>query len=198
MVTAHAANVSVPMTALGAVPPEDSRRQRELMERARSGDEDAFEVLVRRHEELAFRVALRMTGSPQDAQDVVQDALLAAWQALPGFHGDATFSTWLVRIVINRCHNLGRARHPTQPLLDEPAAHSPTTDTVVVAHHHHDAVVRAVMALPFDQRAALVLHTFSGHTHAQVGAILGITEVAAKVRVHRARRALLDRLEDWR
>lgn len=185
------------MNALGAEPSEDSRWQRALVERARAGDEASFEALVHRHEDVAYRVALRMTGSAQDAQDVVQDALLSAWQNLATFHGDATFGTWLVRIVINRCHNLARARHPTQPLVEEPEAHDPRTDTVVVEHEHHDAVVRAVMALPFDQRAALVLHTFSGHSHAQVGAILGITEVAAKVRVHRARRTLLARLRDW-
>ena len=97
-----------------------------------------------------------------------------------------------------RSHNLSRARHLTLPLMDEPESRVPTTDTLVVNHHHQDAVVRAVMALPFDQRAALVLHTFSGHSHAQVGEILGISEVAAKVRVHRARRTLVARLQDWR
>lgn len=186
------------MTVLGAVPPEDSVGQRGLVERARAGDDGAFETLVHRHEDVAYRVALRMTGSSQDAQDVVQEALLSAWQNLPAFHGDSTFGTWLIRIVINRCHNLSRGRRVTQPLVDDPQSHVPTTDALVVNHHHQEAVVRAVMALPFDQRAALVLHTLSGHSHAQVGAILGISEVAAKVRVHRARRTLLDRLQDWR
>ena len=178
-------------------PAEDSRWQRTLVDRARAGDQVSFEILVHRHEDVAYRVALRMTGSAQDAQDVVQDALLSAWQNLASFHGDSTFGTWLIRIVINRCHNLSRDRHPTQPLKGDPAAPGAMTDSVVVNRHHQDAVVRAVMALPFDQRAALVLHTFSGHSHAQVGAILGITEVAAKVRVHRARRTLLARLQDW-
>ena len=186
------------MTVLEGIPAEDSRGQRGLVERARAGDDCAFETLVHRHEDVAYRVALRMTGSSQDAQDVVQEAFLAAWQHLPSFHGDSTFGTWLIRIVINRCHNLSRGRHVAVPLMDEPESGAPAIDTVVVEHHHQDAVVRAVMALPFDQRAALVLHTFSGHTHAQVGAILGITEVAAKVRVHRARRTLLDQLQDWR
>ena len=198
MVTPHDANPAGTMNALGTEPTEDSRRQRALVERARAGDEPSFEALVHRHEDVAYRVALRLTGSTQDAQDVVQDALLSAWQNLPAFHGDATFGTWLIRIVINRCHNLCRNRHPTQPLDTDPESHVPTTDSMVVTHHHHDAVLRAVMALPVDQRAALVLHTLSGHSHAQVGAILGITEVAAKVRVHRARRTLLARLQDWR
>lgn len=139
-----------------------------------------------------------MTGSPHDAQDVVQDALLAAWRRLPAFRNDSTFGTWLVRIVINRCHNLSRSRHPTQPLREEePDARSPATDAIVVARHHRDAAVRAVLALPFDQRAPLVLHALSGHTYAQVGDILGISEGAARVRVHRARRALTAELEDW-
>lgn len=185
------------MTAFGEIPPEDPRWQRALVDRARAGDDGAFEALVHRNQDVAYRVALRLTGSSQDAQDVVQESLLSAWQNLPHFHGDAAFETWLIRIVINRCHNLDRARHPTQPLVDDPEAQDPRTDTVVVNRHHHDAVVRAVMDLPYDQRAALVLHTFSGHSHAQVGAILGISEVAAKVRVHRARRTLLTRMQDW-
>ncbi|SDB84827.1 RNA polymerase sigma-70 factor, ECF subfamily [Sanguibacter gelidistatuariae] len=187
------------MNAIGSGPSEDSGWQRALVAQARVGDEDAFETLVRLHQDVAYRVALRMTGSPQDAQDVVQDALLAAWRGLPAFRSDSLFGTWLVRIVINRCHNLSRAEHPTQPLRDEePDTRGPATDTAVVTQHHHDAAIRAVMALPFDQRAALVLHTFSGHTYAQVGGILGISESAAKVRVHRARRALVTRLQDWR
>lgn len=179
----------------------------ELVRRARDGDEQAFADLVRPHVDRSYAVALRMTGNPADAQDVVQDALVSAWQHLGAFAGASSFATWVTRIVINRCHNLRRDRHPTEP-LDEEAADAlgesgrqgwsvPGVDGQVVVRQHLAAVQEAIVGLPFDQRAALVLST-SGSSHAETAAVLGITEQAARVRVHRARRALLARLGDWR
>lgn len=166
---------------------------------ARQGDEEAFAALVRAHQDRLYAIALRLTGDPHSAQDAVQDSLLRAWQGLPFFRGDARFSTWVTRIVINRCHNLRRGTRPVDALPgDESAATAPAADTLVLASQRWQATQAAVLALPFDQRAALVLHTFAGYTHAETGRLLGITEAAAKVRVHRARKALLAALQDWR
>ncbi len=182
-----------------STPDADAGWQAALLAQAKAGDDAAFEALVRLHQDRAFAVALRMTGNPLDAQDVVQDALLQAWRSLGGFRGEAGFGTWLVRIVINRCHNLRRGARPTTPLLDrDPVSGVPGPDTVVQAEHRRLATAAALQALPFDLRAALVLYTFGSSTHAEVGRILGISETAAKVRVHRARRALTDRLQEWR
>lgn len=177
----------------------ESRR----VELARTGDEEAFAALVRTHQDRLYRVALRMTGSPSDAQDVVQETLLQAWQHLPGFRGDSGFSTWVTRILINRCHNLHRARRPVDPLPEETGSdpampHSPAADTLAITAHSRDAVRRALLALPLDQRAPLVLTTFADYTYAETGRILGISENAAKVRAHRARRALAAALQEWR
>jgi RNA polymerase sigma-70 factor (ECF subfamily) len=169
------------------------------VELARAGDEEAFTALVRTHQHRLYAVALRLTGTPDDAQDVVQDAFLQAWQGLPLFRGDAQFSTWVTRIVINRCHNLRRGARPTEPVRgDDGAPTVPPADTVVIASQRWEAAQAAVLDLPFDQRAALVLNTFAGCTHAETGRILGVTESAAKVRVHRARKTLSARLQDWR
>ncbi len=177
--------------------------EQEWLELARQGDEAAFAALVRAHQDRLYRVALRMTGDPHAAQDVVQDALVQAWQHLPGFRGEAGFSTWVTRIVINRCHNLHRAARPTVPLPDEttggealPAA--PAAESVALAAGRREAVRQALLSLPFDQRAPLVLTTFGGYTYAEAGRVLGISESAAKVRAHRARRALATRLQEWR
>lgn len=183
----------------GRGPSEDTGWQQTLVTRATAGDENAFEALVRLHQDHAYGVALRMTGRAHDAQDVVQEALLQAWTGLPRYRGDANFRTWLTRIVINQCHNLRRAVRPTDGLpQDDPVLSLPSADSEVVAAHRWEATMKAVLALPFDQRAPLVLHVFSGCTHAEVGRILGISESAAKVRVHRARRALTAGLKDWR
>ena len=169
------------------------------MRLAREGDEEAFAALVRTHQDRLYAIALRLVGDPHDAQDVVQDALLKAWQGLPSFRGDARFSTWVTRIVINRCHNLRRGTRPVLALDgDDGAPTAPGADTLVVAGQRWQATEAAVLALPFDQRTALVLHTFAGYTHAETGQILGITEAAAKVRVHRARKALVAAMQDWR
>ena len=169
------------------------------MRQARAGDETAFEALVRMHQDRAYAVALRMTGNAEDARDVTQDAFLRAWQGLAGYREDAAFGTWLTRIVINRCHNLRRAARPTVTLAEhDPTDPAPATETRVEHAERHSATMAAVLALPFDQRAALVLHTLNGYTHAEVGRILGTSESAAKVRVHRARRALIEQLQEWR
>jgi RNA polymerase sigma-70 factor (ECF subfamily) len=169
---------------------------------ARRGDENAFAALVREHQDQLYRVALRMVGDPHDAQDAVQEAFLQAWQHLSSFRGDAQFSTWITRILLNRCANLIRSRRPAGPLPEsdsEPdVPRTPGAESVAVAAHRRDAVRRAVLSLPVDQRAPLVLTTFAGYTHAETGRILGISENAAKVRAHRARRALSSVLEEWR
>lgn len=190
--------MSGPLAADGADPWEGRR-----VELARAGDEEAFAALVRTHQDRLYRVALRMTGSPSDAQDVVQETLLQAWQHLPGFRGESGFSTWVTRILINRCHNLHRAHRPADPLTeatesDPGMPHSPAADTLAVTTQSRDAVRRALLALPLDQRAPLVLTTFAGHSFAETGRILGISEGTAKVRAHRARRALATALQGWR
>ena len=180
--------------------PVDEPVQARWVRLARDGDEDAFAALVRAHADRLYAVALRLTGHPQDAQDVVQDTLLQAWQRLPDFREHAQFSTWVTRILINRCHNHRRDTRATSPLPDADATlpSTPPADLLAVDAARRDAVRDAVLSLPFDSRAPLVLVTFAGHTHAEVGQVLGISETAAKVRVHRARRALLQRLQEWR
>jgi RNA polymerase sigma-70 factor, ECF subfamily len=181
----------------------DDPLEERRVELARRGDEDAFAALVRTHQDRLYRIALRMVGDRQDAQDVLQETLLQAWEHLPGFRGEAAFPTWVTRILINRCHNVHRARRPTAPLPEETGTtagipQTPAAETLAIAEQGREAVRRAVSSLPLDQRAPLVLTTFGGYTHAETGRILGISEGAAKVRAHRARRELATRLQEWR
>jgi RNA polymerase sigma-70 factor (ECF subfamily) len=183
-------------------PAEDLLEQR-WVALAGQGDEQAFAELARSHQDQLYRVALRMLGDPGAAQDVVQDALLQAWQHLPGFRGEARFSTWVTRIVINRCHNAQRRLRPTVALPHTADAEkvlpwAPAADTDALAAGTRDAVREALLSLPFDQRAPIVLTTFAGLTHAEAARVLGISEGAAKVRAHRARRTLAERLQGWR
>ena len=89
---------------------------RVLVDAARAGDVEAFEVLVRRHQGRVYRVALRLLGSDADAQDAAQETFIRAWRGLGRFRGESAVSTWLYRIVTNRCLNVIAARRPAESL----------------------------------------------------------------------------------
>lgn len=167
-----------------------------LVGKALEGDADAFEALVRRHHTRIYRIALRIVGNPQDAQDVTQDVLIQLWGSLAGFLGGSTFTTWLYRIVVNRSLNHRRRSHPTVPLLgdDRPAA-GPAEE--VIARQRADATARAIGNLPAEQRAVIVLHQLEDFSYAEVAAILGVPESTVRGRLARGRRTLVEQLREW-
>src|SRR4051812_21257315 len=157
------------------------------------GDNQAFAVLVRRHRDRLWAVALRTTGDREEAADAVQDALLSAHRAAERFRGDSAVTTWLHRIVVNACLDRIRRRqaHPTVPLPDgsrdedrpggtEPAAPMPDHDTALM-------VRAALAALPADQRAAIVLVDVQGYPVAEAAEVLGVAEGTIKSRCARGR-----------
>ena len=165
-----------------------------LVDAARRGDVDAFEVLVRRYQEPVYRVALRMLGSESDAQDAGQEALIRAWRSLAHFRGDSAFATWLYRIVTNRCLNVLAARRPVEPLTE--AHPDPGADPATIAERRERfrAVADSILALPSEQRAALVLREFQGLAYEEVAEVLGVSPAAVKGRIHRARLGVAERL----
>ena len=165
-----------------------------LVDAARRGDVDAFEVLVRRYQEPVYRVALRMLGSESDAQDAGQEAFIRAWRSLARFRGDSAFATWLYRIVTNRCLNVLAARRPVESLTE--AHPDPGADPATIAEHRERfrAVADSILALPAEQRAALVLREFQGLAYEEVAEVLGVSPAAVKGRIHRARLGVAERL----
>ncbi len=170
-----------------------------LVKSAQDGDLDAFETLVRRHQAPVYRVALRMLGSPVDAQDITQESFVRAWRYLDRFRGQSSVSTWLYRIVTRRCLDHITARRPAadpRELELEPGGVDPADSAE--QRERLRAVTRAIAGLPADQRAALVLREFEGLSYEDVGEVLGISVAAVKGRIHRARRGVLDQTADWR
>lgn len=172
----------------------------ELIEEAKAGDHDAFEELVRQTYTDTYTLAFRLVGDEEDARDVVQETYLRAHKGLKRFRGDAQFSTWLHRITAN-CANthLGRrGRHAYEPLPDEPsiADDHPQRDPELRAGNQvlRDQLTEALLALPPKLRAVVVLRDIYDLTHDTIAEELGITESAAKVRLHRARKRLRERL----
>jgi RNA polymerase sigma-70 factor (ECF subfamily) len=171
-----------------------------LVDAAREGDRDALDDLVRATYGGTYTLAYRLTGNEDDARDVVQDAYLRAYRGLRRFRGDAQFTTWLYRITANCSANLlaKRARHRTEPLADdEPVIDlRPEVDPELrLAGSDDRARIAAALAeLPWRLRQVIVLRDIYDLAHGAIAKELGITEAAAKVRLHRARRRLRDLL----
>lgn len=171
-----------------------------LVAAARDGDRAAFEELVRLTSADTYTLAYRLVDDEEDARDVVQEAYLRAYRGIGRFRGDAQFSTWLYRITANvaSSHIGRRRRHRHDELVDDhsrvddhpernPEARA---DTRVL----RDQLTRALEELPPRLRAVVVLRDVYDLPHEAIAAELGITESAAKVRLHRARRRLRERL----
>ncbi|HMC42958.1 MAG TPA: RNA polymerase sigma factor [Acidimicrobiales bacterium] len=171
-----------------------------LVAAAKDGDRKAFDALVQATYAHAYTLAIRLTGNEEDARDVVQNAYLRAYKGLKRFRGDSSFSTWLYRITANCASTqLGRRnRHRHEdldeeaPLADERAETDP--ELRASAESDRERVSAALRALPPRLRAVVVLRDVYDLPHEAIAAELGISEAAAKVRLHRARRKLRERL----
>lgn len=171
-----------------------------LVVAARAGDRPAFEDLVRATYADTYTLAYRLTGNDDDARDVVQEAYLRAYRGLRRFRGDAQFTTWLYRITANCASTLlaRRARTQTETLADdEPLAdvrpeHDP--EMRLAAADERARLAAALGDLPWRLRQVIVLRDIYDLPHGDIAAELGITEAAAKVRLHRARRKLRELL----
>lgn len=168
-----------------------------LVRAARTGDVEAFELLVGRHADMTYRVALRMLANPADAEDAAQDALVRAWRGMRRFRGESTFATWLCRLVINRCLDARAARRDNVPLHDTHPAHGTGAAEVAESRARFAAVTRAIGALSTEQRGVLVLRELEGLSYEQTAAVLEISAGAVKGRLHRARVELAEQMRGW-
>ncbi len=171
-----------------------------LVERAKSGDREAFDRLVRVTHSDAYALALRLTGNTEDARDVVQEAYLRAYKSLGRFRGEALFSTWLYRIVANcsatQLSRRQRHRHDHLGAHDDVIDTRPDYDPVlqgdlVDLRKNLDAAIRD---LPVRLRSVVVLRDMYDLPHEAIAQELGISVTAAKVRLHRARRRLREQV----
>jgi RNA polymerase sigma-70 factor (ECF subfamily) len=171
-----------------------------LVAHARDGDHRAFEELVRRTAADTFTLARRLVSDDDDARDVVQEAYLRAYRSISRFRGDAQFTTWMYRITTNCAStHLGKRRRHRHEELDEEvdvadvrAEHDPVA--AADASLLRQRLEAAIAELPPRLRAVVVLRDVYDLNHAEIAEELGISESAAKVRLHRARRKLRTQL----
>jgi RNA polymerase sigma-70 factor (ECF subfamily) len=170
----------------------------QLISSAQAGRLDAFEELVRRYRLPIYRIALRVLGDEADAEDATQDAFVHAWRSLAAFRSDAAFSTWMYRIVTNRCLNLLRARRRTEPLPASREAPASRPDRIVEARWQVEDLKVAIADLSPEQRAAFVLRELEGLSYQEIADALELSVPAVKSRLHRARLEVLAAMRGWR
>jgi RNA polymerase sigma-70 factor (ECF subfamily) len=190
---------------LAAGPTDES-----LLDRCRQGDPQAFARLVALHERMVLNLALRLLGDPEEAKDISQDAFLQVYKMLGRFEGRSSLKTWIYRIVLNLCRNrlrFWRRHHRAQSSPLEALA--PREEARLVCRLRADpgpfecvqrrelgaTVQAALLRLPFEQKAILLLREAEELSCSQIAAALGLREGTVKSRLARAREALRRELE---
>ena len=183
------------------------------IERASTGDGDAFEVLVRKHQTWVFTLAYRMLGDRAEAEEMAQEIFFKAFRALKRFERRSRFSTWLYSIATNHCLNQleSRRRRPRLqelnrsarkegtpgPLLDQIADPTPGADQALERAVQRQ-VQEQLLTLTPEHRSILVLRDIQGLAYEEIGEILSLEPGTVRSRLHRARMELKERLKPYR
>jgi RNA polymerase sigma-70 factor (ECF subfamily) len=182
-----------------------TRTDEELVARAQGGDVESFNQLIVRWERPIYALAYRVIGREEDARDVCQDAFLRAYRALPGFKGQAKFSSWLYRIALNLCRDWIRRqrRAPVSQLPEdvdasELAAATGPVESIeeLVARRELSAIVEEAMSvLSEEQRTAIILKEYHGMTFQEIADMQGCPLSTVKTRLYQGLSLLRRRLE---
>ncbi|HEY3284811.1 MAG TPA: sigma-70 family RNA polymerase sigma factor [Armatimonadota bacterium] len=176
-----------------------------LVNRARHGESDALDTLVRRYQDQVYTIVLGMVHNAEDALDLTQDVFVRAFSGLERFAGRSGFYTWLYRIAVNRCIDHRRRKTPDTVSLDdealrsvgyEPVSRSDYGDPVgsLQAKELEKEISRAVAALPDKLQTVVVLHDIEGLELAEIAQILGCRSGTAKSRLFRGRERIRQRI----
>jgi RNA polymerase sigma-70 factor (ECF subfamily) len=157
-----------------------------LMDAAIEGDAHAFESLAAQHRTMIWSVCLRITGNTYDAEDALQDTLLAAWRGIKRFRRDSSFGTWIYRIAANAALAVVRARRSTDVEISEVFVPERDFAEKLAAT---DLVQQTLKSVPEDLRVALVLRELCDFTYAQIADYQGVPLATVKTRINRARHA---------
>jgi len=186
----------------GVVSSQAEQDDAQLVKASQQGDQDAFALLVQRHQRRVFNMVLRMLQDYEDAAEVTQEAFLAAWQGLPSFRGEARFPTWLYRIAYHCClRQLERRKRErdlqaviqAEQILDGLNEEKQVED--ILELRDRQAVVREqIEQLPTKYRMVLILRQLQEMTYEEMAAVLGMPVGTVKTHLFRARNLLKERL----
>lgn len=178
----------------------DERDDAALVAMILAGDQRAFTQLMRRHKDSLYRFVRGYVGDASEAYDLVQEAFVAAWHALPRYDRQRSFGIWLKRIAINKCRDWHRRRAVREFFYKAEDINRPGLDIAqptVTANDREDELARldkAISALPTNLKEPLLLSLTEDMSHRDIGEALRITAKAVEVRIYRAKRALTEAL----
>lgn len=169
----------------------------ELIERCMRGDQDAHYRIYKLYSKAMFNSAIRIVGDDDEAEDVLQEAFISAFRNLDKYRGDATFGTWLKRIVINKAINAVRKRR-FEVLSEENETEIPDIEEDIVYKPEVtiENVKKAMNTLPDGYRTVLSLYLLEGYDHQEIADILGVTVSTSKSQLNRSKKKLRELLTD--
>ncbi|HET6386956.1 MAG TPA: sigma-70 family RNA polymerase sigma factor [Armatimonadota bacterium] len=173
---------------------------RRLVRECQRGDRRAFSELFERHRDRVYRLAWRLTSSPDDADDAAQEVFIRVFEAIGSYQAHSAFSTWIYRLTINVCINLRRSAHPCESLPEADDAlisDEPGPAELYESSELREAVKTAAADLPDSLRIAFTLVSLESLTYEEAAETLEISVDAVRMRVCRARRALRERLRGY-
>ncbi|MFZ5945407.1 MAG: RNA polymerase sigma factor [Bacillota bacterium] len=181
--------------------------EEDLIARSQNGDLNAFEELVAKYERKVYAIAYRFMGNPEDASDLSQEAFLKAFQSIKGFRQEASFSTWICRIVSNVCRDeLRKLKRTSKTSLDEEIwleegtvakqlkDESPTPEQIFESNELKEYLQGLINNLTPEYRMVVVLRDIKGYSYEEIAEILDCSLGTVKSRLNRARKALKDKI----
>ena len=176
------------------------KQEQQWVDAARQGDQSAFEQLVKLYEKRVLALTTRMCKNPADAQEAAQEAFLSAWQGLPFFRGDASFSTWLYRLASNACVDLlrreGRRQSAAGPSLNDEetvidvADDAPSPQERAEQAELREQIEAGLQALTPDHRQVLILREMHQLSYDEISQVLDVDVGTVKSRINRGRKQL--------
>lgn len=194
------------MEPAGAVEIVAKDTDKELVKRVQKGDRDAFDLLFTRYQHKIFGLVSRFIRDPEEIEDVVQEAFIKAYRALPRFRGDSAFYTWLYRIAINTAKNqlVSKSRRPPDVDVDaedaefmdggESLRESENPENALARDQLQAAIDDAIRNLPDDLRSAVTLREFDGLSYEQIAEVMDCPVGTVRSRIFRAREAIDERI----
>lgn len=170
---------------------------RHIVERCRAGDKKAQYELYKLYSKAMFNVSMRITNDYAEAEDVLQESFLNAFQNIHAFRGDATFGSWLKTIVVNKAIGIVKKRKlALVPIDDNDYADDADARDEEEADWQVTNIRKAIQKLPDGYRVVLSLYLLEGYDHGEIAEILQITEATSKSQYSRARKKLLEIIKE--
>ena len=177
----------------------------ELIDRIRNGERELFEILIRRNNPYLYKLGMSYGYKHEDVEDLMQEALIAAYMNLGKFEGRSSFKTWITRIMLNQCYQKaqklsfknekpnGHINEKTTPMFES----NQSTDTYksVLNNELSNIVGNALISIPIEYRMVFSLRELNGMSTAETAELLDISETNVKVRLNRAKQMLREKVE---